>query len=462
MKYLLALLITLSYYTTTNAQVFTAQNVNLLSRWQATGESTNSWNGNLYAGVWGWHDAVKNREYAIVGGASGYYFVDVTDKSNPVFCDSVKGNYPNAIWREMKSYQHYAYLTSDDAANNFYTVDMQYLPDSVHVISRKHSTIEGAHTLFVDGDKLYLGIEKQGVSGGGYNIKTMSVYSLSNPANPVFLRSLNDDYPSNTNNVHDMYVRHDTVYASSSYGGLYIYNYNTLLNKFEAISTLTVYNGAGYNHSSALTPSGKKLIMCDEVPAALPIKIVDVSNVLSPDVDTTFDNGNSGATPHNPFIINDSTLIMSYYRDGIVIYDISDSKHPIRTGYYDSYPDANTCNYCGSWGNYPFLPSGVVLNMDMKYGLFVLDISAALVSGNKHIANDFSTKVLLQPNPATQQVTVNVANAQVSFIDMYGTTQLTTINNTPTIDIKTLANGVYTVIIKTKTNIASKKLVVLN
>lgn len=458
MKHLLTLLITCTLLTA-KAQVFTSQNINLLSRWQATGETTNSWNGNLYSGIWGWYDAIKNREYAIVGAASGYYFVDVTDKSNPILCDSLKGNYGNAIWREMKNYQHYAYLTSDDANNNFYTVDMQYLPDSVHVVARKHSTIQRAHTLFVDGDKLYLGIEAYKTSTNStVQIRTMSVYSLANPANPVFLRALDDDYPNNNDNVHDMYVRNDTVYASSSYGGLYIYKYNAGLNIFEAISSLTAYTGAGYNHSSALTPNSQKLIMCDEVPAGLPIKIVDVSNPLSPVVDTTFDNNNSGATPHNPFIISNTQVVMSYYRDGIVVYDISDSKHPVRTGYYDSFPDSVNCNYCGSWGNYPFLPSGVVLNMDMKYGLFILDISGA-ITNLKNTPNDFANKVILSPNPTSTEVSINVLNAQVTILNMYGSVVKSIPHNTSTINVADLANGVYTVVISTEKHTATKRLI---
>ncbi|MBC7412107.1 MAG: choice-of-anchor B family protein [Bacteroidia bacterium] len=442
---------------TVKAQVFTSQNINLLSRWQAIGESTNSWNKNLYAGVYGWYDTVKNREYAIVGGASGYYFVDVTNKNNPVLCDSVKGNYANAVWRESTTYQHYAYLTSDDANNNFYTVDLQYLPDSVQVISRKHSTIERSHSLFVNNDKLYLGIESHH-NGTTLSNKTMSVYSLANPANPTYLRCIEDDYPNNTNNVHDMYVRNDTVYASSSYGGLYIYKYNVTLNKFEIISSLTAYNGAGYNHSSALTPNSQKLVMCDEVPAALPIKIIDVSNPLSPVVDTTFNNNNSGATPHNPYLISNTYLVMSYYRDGIVVYDISDSKHPIRTGYYDSFPDSINCNYCGSWGNYPFLPSGIVLNLDMKYGLFVLDISAA-ITNLKKTKNDFANKVVLSPNPTTNEVNINVLNAQVTIHNMYGSVVKSITNTGLAISINDLANGVYTVLITTQNNTAIKRLI---
>jgi choice-of-anchor B domain-containing protein len=455
--YTLALLVIV---TNVKAQTFTSQNVNLLSRWSASGETTSSWNHNLYSGVWGWYDAVKNREYAIVGGASGYYFVDVTNKNNPVFCDSLKGNYSSAVWREIKTYQHYAYLTSDDANDNFYTVDMQYLPDSIHVVSRKHSTIERSHSLYIDGDKLYLGIEQhRDATSNTISNEHMSVYSLANPANPVFLRSINTDFPANNNNVHDMYVRNDTVYASSSYGGLYIYKYNVGLNKFEALSSLTAYTGAGYNHSSALTPNGKKLIMCDEVPQALPIKIVDVSNVLSPDVDTTFNNNNSGATAHNPFVISNKHVVMSYYRDGIVIFDISDSKHPVRVGYYDSYPDTAPCNYCGSWGNYPFLPSGVVLNLDMKYGLFVLDISPA-ITGLANKCEDFSNKIVISPNPTRNEFNVNIANATVTVINMYGVTVKTITHCNSPINVSNLPSGVYTIMVNTQNYTATKRLII--
>ena len=46
---------------------------------------------------------------------------------------------------------------------------------------------------------------------------SMSVFSLKeDPTKPEFLRLLSDDYPGD---VHDMFVRNDTVYASKGYDG---------------------------------------------------------------------------------------------------------------------------------------------------------------------------------------------------------------------------------------------------
>src|SRR6185503_17186828 len=107
---------------------------------------------------------------------------------------------------------------------------------------------------------------------------TMSVYSLSSPASPILLRKLDEDYPSSIiAPIHDMYVRNDTIYASAGFQGLFILKLNSD-NTFSLLSSLTSYPGQGYNHSSTLTPDGKTLVFCDEVPKNLSVKIIDVSD----------------------------------------------------------------------------------------------------------------------------------------------------------------------------------------
>ena len=58
-----------------------------------------------------------------------------------------------------------------------------------------------------------------------------------------------------------------------------VIKYNTSTNTFSQLGSLTNYPGAGYNHSSYITQNSKYLVMCDEVPSALPIKVLDVQNL---------------------------------------------------------------------------------------------------------------------------------------------------------------------------------------
>lgn len=205
----------------------------------------------------------------------------------------------------------------------------------------------------------------------------MNVYSLANPASPVLLRQLKQDYNFITG-VHDMFVRNDTVFASCGNQGMYIFKFNTGLNTFTQLGSITTYSGSGYNHSSALTPNGQTLVFTDEVPTGLPIKIANVSNLSNIQVLATT-NQFPQTTPHNPFVVNNQYVFMSSYQDGTQLYDISNPSSPVLAGFFDTFPAGggnnnvwNGDNYDGQWGCYPYFPSKNIFACDQKNGLFML------------------------------------------------------------------------------------------
>ncbi|MCF8258970.1 MAG: carboxypeptidase regulatory-like domain-containing protein, partial [Flavobacteriales bacterium] len=64
-------------------------------------------------------------------------------------------------------------------------------------------------------------------------------------------------------------------------------------------------------------------------------------------------------------------IVTSHYRDGVTVHDASDPSNIILTGYYDSNPESGQ-GFNGSWGAWPYLPSGIILNADIEEGLFIL------------------------------------------------------------------------------------------
>lgn len=389
------------------------QNISLLSLWDSIQIPQESYYDIRYNGIWGWQDPQDSREYAIIGSTSGTHFVDVTNPTLPVQRDFVAGRRGSCIWREYKTYQHYCYMVSDDGSpNSMQIIDMQYLPDSVHVVYDDNSMIERSHTLFIDGDKLYLGIPK-GTSVGGAS--KLAVFSLLNPELPVFLHRIETDNIAGIADSHDMFVRGDTVYASMSYNGLFIFKYDSVANTFAQLGSLTSYPNQGYNHSSALTRDGNTLIFCDEVPTGLPIKALDVSNFGNLTIMSQFrSTTNSTATPHNPFIRegDNTRLIQAYYQDGVQIFDISNPSNVVRTGYFDTNPnDCPSCpnpNYSGCWGAYVDLPSGIILASDMQKGLFVLNANPALGSNTSVVSSEFASFLSAYPNPSNSYFDLDI------------------------------------------------------
>jgi choice-of-anchor B domain-containing protein len=327
-----------------------------------------------YSACWGWYQASLNKEYAIACSKSGTYWVDVTNAGTPTISAFAAGTTSNGVWRETKTYQNYCYVVCDDnSSTGFQIFDMATLPTTVTLKYQGNSYFKRGHAAWVDGNKLYV----SGVTYSNNTTSSMNVYSLATPTAPVLLRQLKQDYSFITY-VHDMFVRNDTVYAHCGNQGMYVFKFNTATNTFTQLGSLTTYSSQGYNHSSALTPNGQTLVFTDEVPAGLPIKVANVSNLSNIQVLATT-NQFSQTTPHNPFMVSNSLCFMSSYQDGTQLYNISTPSVPVLAGYFDTYYQAGGNNnnwsgddYQGQWGMYPYFPSKNIFALDQKNGIFML------------------------------------------------------------------------------------------
>jgi len=474
-KITLLLIFFISLSNNFKAQTYPSLNINLLAHLAPETDATGSDN-RKYSGCWGWYQATKNKEYAIVGTSSKTYFIDVTNPTAPVICDSVKAKKNGCTWREIKNYQNYCYIVSDDnPPNTFQIVDMQYLPDSVHVVHNGTTYFERSHTIFVDHDRLYCGAPKDVTTG--YE-SPMRVYSLANPENPVLLARLEDDISNNQiDYVHDMFVRNDTIFASTGWKGLQILKFDTVTNHFSLIQTYDGYPYDGYNHSSWQTDNRKTMVFADEVPASLPAKVIDVSDLNNIMIVDTI-NSNALATPHNPYIVGNNWCWISTYQDGIYLYDISNPSNTTVYGYFDTHPqhgvndNFSTSAYRGNWGAYPYLPSKIIIACDMQNGIFILE-------GDVNYTNPVSVKENVKqpstfsvyPNPASNEINFLIANQFHKTItciitDMLGKVVLENsfiINDDfykTAINTNSLKNGCYFVTLKGTNSNETKKIII--
>jgi choice-of-anchor B domain-containing protein len=427
MKKILVVLISF-LFSIDKAQTYPNQNISLISIIAPNTDTIPSPVGNKYSGCWGWYQASKSKEYAISGASGGTYFIDITNPLTPTVSAFVSGR-KGCTWRELKTYKNYCYIASDDGKpNTFQIVDMQYLPDSVHVINNSNTLLERGHTLWVDSNKLYVG----GVtfSAGG---APMAIFSLATPSAPLLIKKLNDDIgPSIINYVHDMHARNDTIYASTGNGGLYVLKHDLVNDTLTVLGSYVGYSGSGYNHSSFLTKDSKYLMFCDEVPGGLPIHVVNVQNLANIQPISSF-YPQPFATAHNPYMIGNKFALVSCYQDGLFIYDISQPQTIKQVGFFDTYPQggANVGNYGGSpyngnWGVYPYLPSGRIVANDMQNGVFILNASVAYTTTNKTDVNSVGIKqenlpaanLLIYPNPAKNMAIVSYNTSSETLLQI--------------------------------------------
>lgn len=327
-----------------------------------------NWDGANYDynDVWGYVD-FSGREYAIIGSKTKIHFLEVTNPTNSrLVAEFALGS--NTSWRDIKTFSHYAYVVSEGFSNEGLVIfDLCDIGNgNVAKIYQENEIFGKAHNIFVDAKnkRLY-------VVGTNTQTNGVIIYDLSeNPGHPTILTKTN--LPGGY--IHDIFVQDNLAFCSHGFNGLYIYDF-TDINNFTLKASIET---GGYNHSSWGVNKDNLLIFAQEVPVGLPLGILDYTNYLNNDIEVikSFKRPLLGPdlknTPHNPYIVGDYGVV-SYYEDGVVIFDLSNPLQPDTIAYFDTYPQNTTYNgYEGCWGVYPFLPSGNILASDISRGLFIL------------------------------------------------------------------------------------------
>jgi choice-of-anchor B domain-containing protein len=380
-----------------HAQYYKGYNMVQMSRWDQPGLP--SLGTQKYSNCWGWADSATGREYAIVGSIDSTYFIEVTNPASPIVRDVRAGASAKSVWREYKTYKNYCYAVADAGPATLQIFDMSYLPDSVHLVYDSDELLMRSHTIWVDKDRLYC----NSVTTKTFEVKPVEVLSLADPANPVHLSTL--VAPVFEGNpafyrCHDAYVRNDTLYCSGENSGMFIYDYSNPLSP-QLLATINDYPEKGYNHSSYVSDDGQLLVFTDEN-SGLGIKAFDISDLGNIELESVF-RSHAGAIAHNPYFIG-RRLYVSYYHDGVYVYDMNNPKDPQVIAWYDTYPQNGTeyQNFEGCWGIYPYLPSRNILAIDMTNGLFVLHMDAAAGVAQQEGVRDF----LMYPNPAGKELKI--------------------------------------------------------
>lgn len=340
-----------------------SQNMSLLANWDDNTLPVHS--GLVYNDIWGY--AADGREYAILGSAQKVHFIDVTNPAGVINIAAFAGG-ASSIWRDMKTYGQYAYSVADQGTEGLMIFDLSNLPASVTKVSQITTFFVRAHNIFIDTQtgRLY-------IAGGNSAPNGIIVLDLnSDPANPTLLAnvSLPGGY------VHDVYVENNQAYCSHGSNGLHVYDMTIPTSPME-LGAITDYPEIGYNHSS--WRSGNYLVFADETHGR-GLKCVDVSDLSDMVITDIFRStllapSYTNSIVHNPFILGNYCYV-SYYHEGVQVFDISNPDDVVRIAYYDTYPtNTNYSGYEGCWGVYPFLPSGRILGSDITNGLFVLQLS---------------------------------------------------------------------------------------
>jgi choice-of-anchor B domain-containing protein len=364
--------------------------------------------------IWGWADPATQKEYALVGRSTGTSFVDISDPGDPLYLGTLPSHTTSSTWRGIKVYGNHAFIVSEAAGHGLQVFDLTQLrsvdtPPKTFTETAHYAGFGNAHTVAVNEDTGFLYAAGTNTCGRG-----LHMIDVRNPVSPVFAGCFSaDGYTHETQCV--LYIGPHAAYAGREI--CFNSNEDTLTivdvtNKSAPVMLARkTYAGRGYTHQGWLTPGHHYFLLDDEkdetkLKTTTRTHVWDVAMLTAPRVIGIYE-GASTAIDHNLYI-RGSHAFESNYRSGLRVLEIAGvaSATLREIGFFDVHPEDDLPMYSGTWSNYPFFPSGVVVVSNIERGLFVLRPNLAPLTGPDLVVSKLSSSALAG---ASQPLTVTYA-----------------------------------------------------
>lgn len=338
-----------------------SDNMTLYSHWHAEDLPINGFGGS-YSDVEGLK--VNDREYAVIASTEGAHIIDVSAPDDAFEVMLLEGAYTGSgvTHRDYHIDGTFLYAVCDQGPSTLQIFDLSGLPNSVETVYDSNDLCITSHNVFGDNDSdlLYLCS-----TSNSSNTTSVRVLDVSNPYEPTEFVNLGPWIPD----CHDIYVENDTAWVNSLSYGLYVMH---ISENPTMLGNLDEYSYAGTNHSGWWLSEEDIYVFADETHGS-PLKVVETSDLSDLEVLATMHSGTdpSSSIPHNIMIEGDLVYV-SYYHDGLRVFDISNPSDPVMVAWYDTFEQTSYSGYKGAWGVHSALPSGRILISDMIGGLFVI------------------------------------------------------------------------------------------
>ena len=376
--------------------------------------------------IWGWTDPMTKKEYALVGLTNGVSFVDVSNPEKPIVIGKLdesnisakfktlsdpnyeactigigdteqsKNIQEGSTWRDHKVFKDHLFIGSDAQAHGIQVFDLTKL-----------GAYEGTFLEFEE-DALYTGLanshnvvinEETGFAYavGATNAEVcetggLHIIDINDPKNPVFAGCYSDTTPprrrSNSAYIHDAqcvnYVGPDSDYTGKEVCFSAAERSLVIADVTDKADVTTVGFASSpsmsYAHQGWLTEDHKYFLMNDELDEfnlgrTTKTYIFDVSDLSNPTF-VNFYEHNTESIDHNLYIKGDY-VYASNYVSGLRVMRMNDisSAELEEVAFFDSEPNIYSNpnqQFNGTWSNYPFFESGVIIMSDINRGLFIL------------------------------------------------------------------------------------------
>ncbi len=369
--------------------------------------------------IWGWTDPDTGKEYALVGLQEGTAFVDVSTPTAPVYLGQLPTHTSSSAWRDLKVYRNSVYIVSEASDHGIQIFDLTQLRDvtspTIFSESGHYNGVGSVHNIAINEDTGFAyavgsrGGTQSGCSGG------LHMVNLRRATLPIFAGCFSDD-----GYTHDVqcvtYDGPDTDYTGREI--CFASNEDTITivdvtDKADPVElSQIIYPNFDYVHQGWLTEDSRYFISNDEgdertFGGATRTLVSDVSDLDDPEfVDDYRHPVNS--IDHNLYV-KGRYVYASNYSSGLRILDTDEieggGEEVLATAaFFDTYPFNDGTNFSGTWSNYPYFESGVVIVSDGSGGLFIVDpLFDGAVANEDEIAAPTGRVLDAYPNPFTDQ-----------------------------------------------------------
>ncbi len=344
--------------------------------------------------LWGWTDPESGREYALVGRYDGTSFVDVSDPSLPRYLgnlpmtEGARGNF----WRDIKVYQEHAFIVADGSGQHGMQVfDLRKLRDVggepvTFEADAHYNRIASAHNIVINEDTGFayaVGVNSGGETCGG----GLHMINIQDPLTPLFAGCFQDTSTGRqgTGYSHDGQCliyhgpdeehRGQEICFGANETALSIAD---VTDKAAPVPLSTAsYPNVAYSHQGWIDEQHEYFYMNDELDEIgggvdrTRTLVWDVKDLDDPILAKEYFADNP-SSDHNLYIVGD-LMYQSNYVSGLRILDISDRENPELVGFFDTVPwSPDAPGFDGSWSNYPYFESGIIVVNSGVEGMFIL------------------------------------------------------------------------------------------
>ena len=329
-----------------------------------------------------------------MGRTDGMAFISLEDPERPVYLGQLlrTNGAPVSIWRDVKVYADHAFIVADGAGDHGVQVfDLRQLRDvQGPPVTFQETTVYGgiasAHNIVINEESGFaytVGNRAGGETCGG----GLHMIDIHDPTNPTFAGCFADPSTGHegTGYTHDaqciMYAGPDEDYQGreiclgSNETAFSIADVTDKENPL-AISR-AVYPNVGYVHQGWISEDHRYFFIDDEFDelagfiARTRTLVWDIADLDDP-VLVKEHLGVTISTDHNLYV-RGHLMYQSNYLSGLRILDVSNPADPREVGFFDTVPLTDQPGFDGgSWSNYPFFESGVIVFTSREEGLFVV------------------------------------------------------------------------------------------